>query len=439
MLSVSTRWIPALVIAGALAVNTGCNRSSPASSGPPVASADRAPVKVAVVRPKRTTLALSVSQPGRVQAFEQTPIYPKISGYVQDYVDIDEEVKEGQTLATLFVPERVEELKLKDQLIKQSEKALEVAEARVQAAAAQVKESQAGVSRAEANHESWRLEYGRISKLTGSAVDDSTKDQTWNQLQSAKAGWSEMEAKVESAKAALREREAARNKAQVDIAVAKAERDVAATYLNYAKLLAPFNGIVTRRNFNKGDFVQPPAAGKGEPLFVVERRDKMRVFVEVPESDSAWVKKGAKAVIRVPALQGQEFPADVTRTSYSLDQTTRTLLAEIDLPNPQDQLRSNMYAFAVITAERPDVLAVPSSAILTQGEITSGYQSLCFLLRDGKAVRTRVNVGRRAGQLTELLQKQKPDGGWDPFSGNEEIIANPPANLADGQAVEVVK
>ena len=112
----------------------------------------------------------------------------------------------------------------------------------------------------------------------------------------------------------------------------------------------------------------------------------MRVFVEVPETDAAWVKKGAKAVIRVQALQGQEFHGEVTRTSYSLDATAHTLIAEIDLPNPQDLLRSNMYAFAVITAERPDVLGLPFSSVVTQGEITSGYQSFCFLARDGKAV-----------------------------------------------------
>src|SRR5262249_41622385 len=147
-------------------------------------------------------------------------------------------------------------------------------------------------------------------------------------------------------------------KARADIAVAEAHlqvakqnRDQAKTLLQYAKLTAPFDGVVTRRNVATDHFVQPATGTKAEPLFVIERRDIVRIFVEVPEADTGWVNKGAAARIRVQALQGQEFAGQVTRTSYSLDRTARTLVAEIDLPNSKDQLRPGMYVLATITAQ----------------------------------------------------------------------------------------
>src|SRR5206468_12147013 len=118
--------------------------------------------------------------------------------------------------------------------------------------------------------------------------------------------------------------------------VAKQNRENVKTLLAYRQLRAPFDGVVTRRNINTDDFVQPPTAGKGEPLYVVERRDIMRVFVPVPEADAPWVVKGVPARIRVEALAGRELNGKVDRTSYSLDRAAHTLLAEIDLPNPDD-------------------------------------------------------------------------------------------------------
>src|SRR5262249_13689526 len=205
------------------------------------------------------------------------------------------------------------------------------------------------------------------------------REETWYQFQAAEAGQEEARAKIEIARATWEQAKAEQNKAEADVAVAEADRQSYAALVDYARLTAPYPGVVTRRDINTGDFVQPPAAGKGEPLYVVQRRDVMRVFVEVPEPDAPWVHKGSAARVRVQALQWQEFSGKVDRTSYALDRTTRTLLAEVDLPNSQDRLRPGMYAFATITAESPNVLSLPDSAVLTQGDVTQGYQSFCFL------------------------------------------------------------
>jgi RND family efflux transporter MFP subunit len=313
-----------------------------------------------------------------------------------------------------------------------------VAKARVATAAALVKEAQAGVPRAEYNHRYWRLYYDRLSKLEA-PLEMQVKDETWNQLQSAAAAQKEAEAKVETAQASVREADAVRKKAQVDIGAAEADRDRLAALLSYARLPAPYDGVVTRRNINTDDFVQPPTGGKGEPLYVVERRDLLRVRVDVPETDAAWVNKGAKAVVRVQALRDQEFTREVARTSYSVDRTARTLGAEIDLPNPQDRLRPGMYAIAVITAEHRAALALPAAAVLTQGDVTQGYQRYCFQVREGKAERMLVQVGLSDGKFVEVLRKQQKAGKggseqWEDFTGAEDIAAEA-ASLTDGQSV----
>jgi Cu(I)/Ag(I) efflux system membrane fusion protein len=133
----------------------------------------------------------------------------------------------------------------------------------------------------------------------------------------------------------------------------------------------------------------------------------------------------------------------VARTSYALDRTARTLVAEIDLPNPKDQLRPGMYVSASITAEHPDVWTLPASAVMTQGDVTQGYQSYCFLVVDGKVRRTPVQIGARGNDRVEVLKKQaRPsksddEGAWEDFTGQEVIVQSDLSALSDGQPVTV--
>jgi RND family efflux transporter MFP subunit len=421
----------------------GC---SPADKSAPTTDAAISGTKIVTVtvdKPKREILRRDVAQPGYMRAFEQTAIYPKIAGYVLGWhVDIGDHVKEGQILAELYVPEMVKELKQKEEIVNQARKAFDVAKGRAAAAGAFVDEVSAGLQRARANHERWRSEYDRLAKLAGTIIDAQTKDETWNQFQSAKAGEEEAKAKIVTARATWDEAKAAQTKASADIAVAQADHDRMAALVAYARLSAPFAGVVIRRNINTGDFVQPPTAGKGEPLYVVERQDTMRVFVTVPETEAAWVRKGLKAKVVVQALQGQQFGGEVARTSASLDPATRTLLAEIDLPNAQDRLRPGMYAYATISAQQ-EGFTLPSAAVVTQGDVTQGYQSFCFVEKDGKARRLAVELGMRQGSRVQILRKQLRAASaselavWESFSGEERVIQENATSLTDGQSVRI--
>jgi RND family efflux transporter MFP subunit len=401
-----------------MALIAGCNQSSPETTGKTAAPpGESSGVAVSVVKPQRTTLSLKVRQPGTVQAFEQTLIFAKIPGYIREWkVDIGDRVRKDQLLATLWVPEMEDELKQKEALVEQAAAELQVAENALPAA--------------QAEYNRLKLQSARLSDAGRRGVLDKEN------VDEVRYNFEASEAKLKMAGADVNLKKARKN-------VAERSRDMAKTLLGYAKLTAPFDGIVTRRNVNTWDFVQPPAASKGESLYVVERRDTMRIFVDVPETDAVWVNKGTNADIHVQAVNGQDFSGQVARTSYSLDRTARTLVAEIDLPNPNNLLRPNMYAFATLTAKRPGVLTLPASVLVTQGDVTQGYQTSCFLVENGKARRTLVRIGARGGDRVEILKKQAKqvsagnEGAWEDFTGEELVVQRNLGSLTDGQPVTI--
>ncbi len=447
-----------LAAAGLAAMAFGPGKPSPA--GPPAGGqptggspggAPAGPPAVTVVKPERKTLLRAVRQPGTVEAFERTPLYARVAGYVEKvHVDIGDRVRAGDVLAKLSVLELEEEVRQKAALVEQakaeitqSEEALAAAEAGIGSAKAQIQAAEAGRGRTKADYARWQGEYNRVSDLAQrKLLDKQVVEETLNQFRSAEAARDETEAKVAAAEAAHKESVARRDKARADVTAAKARLGVAeadhrrmAAWLGYAAVRAPFDGVVTVRNVHTGHFLQPAASGSGgraEPLFVVERIDTVRVFVEVSEADAAAVRDGTPAAVRVPALGGREVPGKVTRSSWSLEAKERTLRTEIDVPNQDGRLRPGMYAHASITVEHPNVLTLPASAVLRQGE-----ESFCFRLEGGKAVRTPVKVGLTSAGSVEVVQKRTkagPDAPWEEFTGGEELIVNP-AGLTDGQVV----
>jgi HlyD family secretion protein len=379
-----------------------------------------------------------------IQAFERTPIVARIPGYVLRWnVDIGDPVRKDDVLAELWVPEMVSELKLKEEQVQQAKKALAMAQAQVLTAKAHVQEAEAAFARADATHNYWKSQSARFTSLVkDNVLDKQTQEETLDKLQSAAAALSEVQAKIQSAKALQQEKESARDKAETDVRAADADRQRQADLVGYARLTAPYDGVVTEKNVDTRKFVQPATGAKGDVLYVVERTDKVRVFVSVPETDAAWISVRTPATVRVQALQGQEFPGEVTRTAWSLNQTTRTLLTEIDLHNPERRLRPGMYAYAILTAEWRDVLTLPASAVVTEGDVNVGYQNLCYLVDNGRVKRTPIEIGARNDQLVEVLKKRTAGSSgeeprWQNFTGTEQIVRSDLSGLSDGQAAEV--
>jgi RND family efflux transporter MFP subunit len=417
------------------------------------AAATAGPPSVTVVRPVRSTVKRTITQPGQIEAFEQAPLYVKIPGYVKAvHKDIGDRVRKGDLLAELWVPEMVEELKQKTALVDQAkaetelaEKAFDAAKASFETASAMVDVEIAGRLRAEAWVKRWQSEYDRLKANARSTTDLQQLDETQREFEAAKAGRAEVEAKIKAAEATRDETAAKRAKAEAEISAARARHKVAlanhgqmAALLDYAKVPAPFDGVVSMRKVDPGHFVQPTGAGKSEPLFVVTQTDPVRVFIDVPETDASFVKDGVPARIRIQALHGRELTGNVTRNAWALDYSparmARTLRTEIDLDNPNGSLRPGMYVNVTLTLVRDNVLTLPAAALVTQEG-----QPVCYRVEGGKAVPIPVWIGLSGGGLVEVLKKKTKhtEGGetaWEDFNGAEDIVANP-AGLTEGQAV----
>ena len=221
------------------------------------------------------------------------------------------------------------------------------------------------------------------------------------------------------------------------VEVSEAEERKAAAMLDYTKLTAPYDSVVTVRNANTGDYVQGVAGDKSTPnpsaIFVVARMDKLRIFVDVQEAYARYVQKGTEAVIRAEALSGLQIPATVTRTSWAIHEKTRTLLTEIDLSAKEyDGLRPGMYVYAKVLVQRRHVYALQPQAL-----VLSGNQTYCYL-RGGKAIKTSVQAGVSDGSWTEV-DRMKIDNAWRKVAGDEQVIVADLSELTDGEAVQVAR
>src|SRR5262249_47213500 len=234
-------------------------------------------------------------------------------------------------------------------------------------------------------------------------------------------------------------------KAEVDVSVARADLAVAESeakrieaWVGYITLPAPYDGVIVARNANTGDFVVPSAGdptamqrapylapgGQAAPIYVVDRTDIVRIFVDIPEQDANYVQIGTKASVLARAYRDHPIEGSVTRTSWALNVTSRTLRAEIDLPNTNSQILPGMYAYAKVIIERKGVRALPLAALAHSGERT-----YCWLYRDGHAVRTEIQTGVTGGDWIEVTNRavpvsQAPTGEvtWESINGSEQVI-----------------
>ncbi len=442
-----------LVVAVIMAA--GCtNRTPPA---PPARTAPR----VQIVKVEQRNIETTVGQPGFLFAYEQTALYPKVSGYLEKWnVDIGDEVRKDQVLATIYVPElqaqyqrAKAQVELDEVLVGVAQQFVEVSENYAEVSAALVQQAQADVGKYAATVERWESEFKRLTAVNekDKIIDKQVLDETTKQLKSSQASQKAAEASVTAAKATSLARKAEVAKAQVDVKaasakvkVSQAEEQRLAALVGYTKIVAPYDGRVVVRNANTGDFVVPGSGGdlsaaadqpapRGTSIYVVARIDKVRVFVDVPEIAAEHVSKGSKARVRIQAYSGAEIDATVARTSWSLGAKTRTLRAEIDLPNPGARLLPGMYAYGMVVIKRPHVLAVPVGAVTVLGN-----QNCCYLLENGKAVKTPVQVGVSDGTWIEAAGK-RVNGVWSSLTGAEQVILGELSEIVDGEPVQVTQ
>jgi multidrug efflux pump subunit AcrA (membrane-fusion protein) len=260
------------------------------------------------------------------------------------------------------------------------------------------------------------------------------------------------------AKADLLAKKASLGEAKVDVEVARARVAVAQSdakrleaWVGYLTLTAPYNGVIVARNANTGDFVLPstgdPTAdinaphlspsSKAAPIYVVDRTDIVRIFIDVPENDANYVHIGSKASVQIRGYRDAWIPATVTRTAWALNVKSRTLRAEVDLPNPGSKILPGMYAYGKVIIERSDVRALPPSALVSVGEDTFYWR-----YEKGHAVRTKFRRGVSDGEWVEVTSHQlgqtsDSEETWAPIDGSEKVILGDLSILTDGGEVKL--
>ena len=336
-------------------------------------------LRVATVEANPATV--SVTLPGTTAAFAAANIYARATGYiVKRDVDIGDHVKMGELLAELDVPE------LDDQ-ISQNEATLEQLKSALQQAVASRDLAQV----------TWNRDAPLVQKGWFTPQQGDTDRLT---LQGRVAAVAVAEANVASQENLLK--------------VLRQNRD-------YASIRAPFDGVITQRNIDVGSLVQGNATS-GTFMFEVMQKNVIRVWVYVPQDSSFGVTPGVDAVIRVPELPDRTFPGRVTRIADALQSGTRTLLTEIDIPNPDGALRTGVYcAVELHIPSKTPSFVVSSDAVIFN---RNGMQVV--VVSNGKAEFRKINVKRDLGTRVEV------DSG---VRAGDQVILNPPVNLGDGSPV----
>jgi membrane fusion protein, multidrug efflux system len=326
---------------------------------------------VGVTKPKAESAADQLVLPAQLQAYVESAIFARTNGYLlRWHRDIGSHVKKGELLAEIDTPEVDQELLQ--------------AQATRQQTAAQM-----------------QLAKSTADRWVNLRKTDSVSQQEADQQTSAYT------------------------QAQANLAASDANVHRLQQLESFKRVEAPISGVITRRNTDVGALITAGSAGQGRELFDIAQVDPLRVFVSVPQTNAPSIRAGLPAYIELREYPGQKFNGKIVRTADSIDPATRTLLTEIDVPNPDGRLLPGSYAevhFAVpVLVTR---MSIPVNTLLFRPE----GPRVGVVGSDHKIHLKAVTIGRDFGTKVEIL------GGLDP---NDQLVVNPADSLEDGQEVNI--
>ncbi|MBE7157312.1 MAG: efflux RND transporter periplasmic adaptor subunit [Rhodospirillales bacterium] len=352
-----------------------------ASSGRPKNSADNADetVTVAAARVERGTLARTIRLSAEFNAYQEIDVHAKVAGFIKSIpVDIGDRVPAGGLIATLEVPELQEDLNK--------------AQAAVDAASENVKQ-------ADANYQGVHMDFTRLQEVS----DAHPKLVAAQELDTARA-------KDQSAAAALAS-------AKRRVVEAQAEQKRQATMVEYSRITAPFEGVVTKRYADTGALIQAGTSSSttGSAVVRFAQENVLRAMFPVPESAVAHIQNGAPVQITINGL-GRTVQGSVNRFRRQLNPQTRTMETEVDVPNDDLSITPGMFGWAELTLEEHnDALSIPVQA-LSVGEHPSVY----VVTKDNKIEQRPVKVGMETPDRAEIVEGLHP--GELVFIGNRSQI-----------------
>jgi RND family efflux transporter MFP subunit len=354
---------------------------------------------VTTTRVKMSKPVREIVLPGNVGAIGETPIYARAEGYiVTRKVDIGDVVKKGDLLVEIDSPEL-------DQQLRTAKARLE----QLRAAALQVK---AAIDQAKATAKLAEVNFGRSKELVESGIV-------------AKADLDEKTAVFDSRKADVKAQEANLQAADEAIRAQTAEVARVTQLFDFKRVTAPWDGIITQRNCAIGNLITPSAIAAGRDLFRLSDMSKLRVFVNVPQSNIGDIQVGQKAVVKVPELRAS-LTGSVIRTSNALENQSRTLLAEVNVVNPGRTMLPGMYTQVVIeTSSARQLILVPGDTIVTRAE-----GIFVAVVGAGNKIQFRkIEVGRDFGTEVEAVSG---------LNEGDQVVVNPSDDVKNGVVVKAI-
>jgi RND family efflux transporter MFP subunit len=337
-------------------------------------------VRAAIVRAGDSKI--TVTLPATTTAFEAANIFARTNGYIEKrYVDIGDRVKAGALLADITAPEL-------DHQIAQAK--------------ATLAQDQATLQQTQASRDLADITNGRDSRLV-------------------KQGWLTLQ-QGDNDRLTLRAQQAAVTVAQSNIAAQEAQIRVLEQEKAYQRVVAPFDGVITQRNIDNGSLVTSGSTF----MFTLMHPAVIRTQVFVPQDEAFGLGPGVDAVIRVPEIPDRTFPGNVTRIASALQPGSRTLLTEIDVPNPDGALSPGIYCTVelLIPRKTPSMIIPADAVVFDQNGLHVA------VVKNGVAHLQRITIARDFGTEVEVHDGVKP---------GDEVILNPMVNLAEGSKVTTRK
>lgn len=332
---------------------------------------------VAVALVERGPLVKSVTLSGEFHAFQQVDVHAKVAGYIRKiYVDVGDQVKTGQVLAILEVPELNADVMGAKANIRRSQDTIHFA--------------QSEIERSQSAYSAYHAAYTRL-KQASEARPGLIAEQ---ELDDSLAKDKESEAQVNSARASLAE-------AQNQLSASGANLDRLTAMESYSHITAPFTGVVTKRYADTGALIQAGTTSETQSMPVVQLAEwsKLRLVVPVPESAVQQLRLGTLVRVHVAALQ-RDFDGKVARFADALSDETRTMHTEIDVDNPQGTLKEGMYAeVKLVLHEEKNALTVPVQAV----QHNSSGNSVLIVDAAGQIQEREVKLGTETTDRVEVL------------------------------------
>jgi RND family efflux transporter MFP subunit len=358
---------------------------------------DQALPRVEVIEVGASSKVSELQLPGNIEAVTEAPILARADGYIRRrLVDIGDHVTAGQPLAEIEAPEL-------DQQVLQAKANVQQAQAALDQAVANEQQGKSNLELARVTAQRWG------SLVAAGVVSKQDNDQYQAQYQSQIAGVNALE------KAILAQR--------ANIAAAEANLARLNEMQGYRIVKAPFAGVITLRNVDVGALVTTGST----MLYRIAQTGTLRTYVNVPQANSSSIHAGQKALVSVTNLPGRTFTGTVARTANSLDPSSRTLLVEVQVPNPDGALMPGMYAQVDFSNSRANApLLVPAEALMVRAEGTQ----IAVVGPDSTVHLQKIVIGRDYGDRLEVLQG---------LQIGDRIIANPDDNAREGVKVDAVE